>query len=334
MLSDKKMAITKGNHTIDTARIGLYSFSHNNDKGENNAVVVAVSYYYYNAYPTAVTYGGQVMSLVKRQLSGGTYNSGADIYILTNAPSGANNVQITWSSGSGANTRVGVAVTLNGIDQSSPVYTTSGQGSASSSASSSVSIATDSGGFVIDALQMPGSSGSPSISGAGQLYLVNNYLDPWGNGNSYRLGLGVSVVMSWTLPTPNYQYAHAIASFKEAPKLPVIESSPTVGGIFSTGAVGHANITSDNGFSITERGWVVNTSANPTISHTKFTTAGTTGEYDTTISGLLPETHYYARPFATNSEGTSYGDQVEFTTISSFSPHIIGSLVLAVAVMI
>ena len=38
------------------------------------------------------------------------------------------------------------------------------------------------------------------------------------------------------------------------------------------------------------------------------------GAFTVNITGLTPNTKYYARAYATNSEGTAYGDEVEFTT--------------------
>lgn len=49
------------------------------------------------------------------------------------------------------------------------------------------------------------------------------------------------------------------------------------------------------------------------------TTVGTTGSYDTDFSSLIPKTHYYARPFATNGIGTTYGEEIEFDTKSEAS---------------
>ena len=42
-----------------------------------------------------------------------------------------------------------------------------------------------------------------------------------------------------------------------------------------------------------------------------------TGAFSTTLSGLMASTSYYVRAYATNSEGTSYGDDEEFTTTAT-----------------
>lgn len=79
------------------------------------------------------------------------------------------------------------------------------------------------------------------------------------------------------------------------------------------------NVSSDGGATITERGFVYNTSSNPTTSNSKAAVSGTTGAMSTTITGLTPNTTYYVRAFATNAVGTSYGDNVSFETLASLS---------------
>lgn len=89
----------------------------------------------------------------------------------------------------------------------------------------------------------------------------------------------------------------------------------------ATTATGTGNVTSAGGGTISERGFVINLTGNPTIADTKFTTSGTTGVYTVDLTSLvLPGTHYYARAFATNEYGTEYGDQVEFPNIYYFDP--------------
>jgi hypothetical protein len=79
-------------------------------------------------------------------------------------------------------------------------------------------------------------------------------------------------------------------------------------------ATGAGNVTSDGGAAITERGIVVNTTGNPTTADPlKSTSAGTTGVYTTSITGLTPGRFYYVRAYAINSAGTSYGSEVTFT---------------------
>ena len=77
------------------------------------------------------------------------------------------------------------------------------------------------------------------------------------------------------------------------------------------------NVTDDGGGEITARGVVWNTSENPTVDNNAGkTTDGTgIGSFTSDITGLNPATVYYVRAYATNSEGTSYGSQRNFTTV-------------------
>lgn len=77
------------------------------------------------------------------------------------------------------------------------------------------------------------------------------------------------------------------------------------------------NITSDGGATITASGIVYSTTTTPTLTSGTIVSTSptvTSGSYSLSMSGLLAGTTYYVRSYATNSKGTSYGDQVSFTT--------------------
>ena len=75
------------------------------------------------------------------------------------------------------------------------------------------------------------------------------------------------------------------------------------------------NVTDDGGATVTERGVCWSTSPNPTVSGSHTTDGGGTGAFSSSLTGLTPNTTYYVRAYATNSEGTAYGPEVSFTTI-------------------
>ncbi len=89
-------------------------------------------------------------------------------------------------------------------------------------------------------------------------------------------------------------------------------TTPTATAITATTATLGANVTSDGGAAITARGTVWGTSPNPTGNIVN--TAGTTGIFTEPRSGFSPNTLYYYRGFATNSQGTSYSPDGTFTT--------------------
>ncbi len=67
-------------------------------------------------------------------------------------------------------------------------------------------------------------------------------------------------------------------------------------------------------FNETIRGVCWSTSQNPTISNSHTTNGSGTGIFTSQLTGLNPGTTYYVRAYATNSAGTSYGEQQIFTT--------------------
>ncbi|MBN1198383.1 MAG: hypothetical protein JXA23_03450 [Bacteroidales bacterium] len=90
----------------------------------------------------------------------------------------------------------------------------------------------------------------------------------------------------------------------------ITQSSATCGG----------NITSDGGFTVTERGVVYNTHVNPTIADPKTVDGKGAGSFTSDLQNLLAETDYYVRAYATNSQGTAYGSTMCFTTTGG-GPH-------------
>jgi uncharacterized protein (TIGR02145 family) len=83
---------------------------------------------------------------------------------------------------------------------------------------------------------------------------------------------------------------------------------------YSTATSG-GNITNDYGGPVTARGVCWNTSTGPTIAlGTKSTDGSGTGIFTSSLTQLTPNTLYYVRAWATNVAGTSYGNEVTFTT--------------------
>lgn len=86
--------------------------------------------------------------------------------------------------------------------------------------------------------------------------------------------------------------------------------------INQTSATSGGQVTSDGNAAITARGICWSTNQTPTLSDSKTTDSGTTGSFQSLLTGLTASTQYYVRAYATNSVGTSYGSQISFTTTS------------------
>lgn len=106
-----------------------------------------------------------------------------------------------------------------------------------------------------------------------------------------------------------------------SPTLAVL-STAVVSSITNTTAVSGGTITSDGGAVVTARGVCWDTSANPTISNS-FTSDGTgTGSFVSNLSSLTASTLYYYRAYATNSQGTAYGEEYSFSTSGNSPPAV------------
>lgn len=92
----------------------------------------------------------------------------------------------------------------------------------------------------------------------------------------------------------------------------VTETTATLGG----------EVTSDGGRIVTARGVVYATTSAPSLADSKeMSESGGAGGFSVSATGLTPGTTFYARAYATNAIGTSYGPEINFTTgaIATFS---------------
>ena len=94
--------------------------------------------------------------------------------------------------------------------------------------------------------------------------------------------------------------------------VPALRTKPFVYDSISTIATGGI-ITSDGGSEITVRGICWGTSSNPTVANDTTINGTGTGTFNSTISNLQYTSTYYVRAYATNSNGTGYGDEFHFT---------------------
>ena len=95
--------------------------------------------------------------------------------------------------------------------------------------------------------------------------------------------------------------------------LPSLSTDSVTAISFGT-AISGGRLTGDGGTSIIAKGVCWSTSTQPTIENS-YTFDGTgSGDFKSSIKGLTLGTTYYVRAYAVNSVGTSYGNQVSFTT--------------------
>jgi uncharacterized protein (TIGR02145 family) len=111
-----------------------------------------------------------------------------------------------------------------------------------------------------------------------------------------------------------------VVSFTTSPVVVPTLTTTTVTSITLTTAVSGGNITNDGGGSVTARGICWATTTSPTISDDLTSNGTGTGSFTSNLTGLTAATTYYVRSYATNSAGTSYGNEVSFTTSTIVLP--------------
>lgn len=93
-------------------------------------------------------------------------------------------------------------------------------------------------------------------------------------------------------------------------------TTSNVSSITTNSAICGGNVTNDGGATVTARGVCWSTNQNPTINDSHTNDGTGTGSFTSNITGLSAGTVYYVRAYATNSAGTSYGEQKTFTTLA------------------
>ena len=105
------------------------------------------------------------------------------------------------------------------------------------------------------------------------------------------------------------QYGAPIVSLNA----PVVYTK-VVTSITGTTASSGGIVVSNGGKGVTARGVCWRRLPGATIEHNFTAESGTTGEFTSSITGLSPNTTYYLRAYSTNKMGTSYGNEISFTT--------------------
>ena len=84
--------------------------------------------------------------------------------------------------------------------------------------------------------------------------------------------------------------------------------------ITKTTAIVNGEIVSNGGTPVIVSGVCWSTSINPTIAGNKTKDGEPIGNFESTIPGLTVNTKYFVRAYATNRDGTAYGDTISFRT--------------------
>jgi len=97
-------------------------------------------------------------------------------------------------------------------------------------------------------------------------------------------------------------------------------TTTAINAVTATSASSGGNTINNGGLSISQKGFVWNTSSSPTTSNFKTTDGSGDNSFTSILTNLAPNTRYYGRAYAVNSLGTSYGNELTFVTTANFSP--------------
>jgi len=154
----------------------------------------------------------------------------------------------------------------------------------------------------------PTPADNSSINGSGAGSFVSN-LSGLTGGTTYY-------VRAYAINSAGTSYGNEVSFTTISPvQLTTLTTTP-ISYITETSAVSGGNITNDGGAIVTSRGICWGTSPNPTPADNSSVNGSGTGSFTSNLSGLRGGTTYYVRAYAINSAGTSYGNEVSFTTTS------------------
>ena len=110
---------------------------------------------------------------------------------------------------------------------------------------------------------------------------------------------------------------------------PKLTTAP-VTDIGPSSARGGGEVTSDGNSPILVRGVCWSTKKNPDVKEARTTDLFGEGVFTSSLTDLKPGTLYYVRAYAVNEQGTSYGNQVTFTTSQFSGPELTTSAITGI----
>ena len=212
------------------------------------------------------------------------------------------------------------ATNENGIayGESKSIQTTSGIPTVTTEATTASSTQITSGGTITN-------DGGYNITARGVCYSTTNSV-PTIEDNYTTSGIGIgaftTIIANVIVNTTYYIRAYAtnsittgygeVVTITTGNGLPSVTTTNIGENVTETSAISGGQVTDDGGYSVTARGVCWSTLPYPTINEYKTTDGSGTGYYSSNITGidLTSSDIYYVRAYATNQNGTTYGDQI------------------------
>ena len=168
-------------------------------------------------------------------------------------------------------------------------------------------------GICWDTKENPVKDGSKTIAGTGVGEFSCNLIELIPNTKYYVRTYAVNKIGT------TYGEQKTFTTLKEK-TLPTVTTGD-ITNITATTATCSGNVTWDGGAEVTSRGICWNTSENPSTEDSKTSDGTGAGLFAGNLTELTPNTTYYVRAYATNSEGTAYGEQKSFVTNKDEAPN-------------
>jgi uncharacterized protein (TIGR02145 family) len=103
-------------------------------------------------------------------------------------------------------------------------------------------------------------------------------------------------------------------SFTTDPPVPPALTTADITSLTTNSVIGGGTVTNEGGATVSTRGMCWSTIPNPTTDDSKTADGTGPGSFTSAVTGLLPNTTYHLRAFATNSAGTTYGNDLSILT--------------------
>lgn len=144
---------------------------------------------------------------------------------------------------------------------------------------------------------------------------AGNWVNLGGSGTANNTGTILSNSFVG-LTTNDFAIAHL--NWQSPPTPPTLTTN-AITSISTTFATSGGVITNDGNGAITAKGVCWNLAGSATTSDAHTSDGTTSTPFSSSITGLTAGNTYFVRSYATNSAGTSYGNELSFTTLSSLS---------------
>jgi uncharacterized protein (TIGR02145 family) len=176
-------------------------------------------------------------------------------------------------------------------------------------------------------LKLPaaGSRSGEIIFGGPEYY--NNYwssfttpfIDLYGGKASVKFGFNNTGVIH---PAADRSAGFSVRCIKDQPGNPPSITTAAATAVTPNTAEAGGEVTQMGDTPVSQKGVCWSTNPNPTINDSLTNDGTGTGSFTSTLTNLTANTSYYVRAYATNSGGTAYGEQLEFTTLVGDAPVI------------